>query len=242
MDSQELAKKIDHTLLRPDATGKDIERFARAGLKYGFRGLCMDMDKLLYLQRNLGRTFRALKKKGIKIIVVVDFPNGVGGYHNKHFQATLAREMGADEVDVVWNTRAFRDRDYETILREIKPVAQALPTKVIVGVDYFNFNEPGTSSGWRILKSKLVKMAKLVQESGAFCIKDCTGFGPGISVVTRTVYFSLWKEVAPKLLIKSASGIKTFEHARYLIKGGADILGISAGDKIMEEVLRNAKG
>jgi len=234
MDPNEIAKKIDHTLLKPNPSGVEFRRLFRKAFMHRFRAVCINtvvLDGMPFTTR------KRLKKNGILIACVIDFPLGQGGYGNKHFAATIARDKRADELDVVWNIGAFLDDNYADVLRELKPLANVLPTKVIVEVGYIL----NAGCGPRKTKALLRDAVHLIRESGAFCIKDCTGFGPSVPVERRAEYIRLWKETEPGLLVKTASGIRTFEDARILLEAGADILGTSAGDKIMEEVTRSAK-
>lgn len=234
MDPNEVAKKIDHTLLKPNVLGVDFRRLFRQVFVHRFRGVCINGVVLDGMPRNI---HAKLKKNGILIACVLDFPLGQGGYPNKHFGATIARTKGADELDVVWNIGAFLDGHYEQVLYELRPLSQVLPTKVIIEIGYIL----NGGYGPRKTRTLLRDAAHLVRESGAFCIKDCTGFGPSSPVEKRAEYIRLWKEAEPELLVKTASGIRTFEDARMLLEAGADILGTSAGDKIMKEVAQSAK-
>lgn len=235
MKPEDIAKKIDHTLLKPNAPSVDSRRLFRESFKYNFRAVCINEVALDGMPANIRKR---LKSNGILIACVLDFPLGQGGYINKHFGATLAREKGADELDVVWNIGAFLDGYHEQVLRELKSVANVLPTKVIVEVDHILNSSKSSRKVMQLLKDA----AHLVRESGAICIKDHTGFGVTTPVEARSDYIQIWKKAEPDLLIKSAAGIKTLDAAKMLIEAGADILGTSAGDKILEEVMKSAKG
>lgn len=234
MNAELLAKKIDHTLLKPTASEADFRRLYRQALAYNFRAVCINETAL---DRMDARTRKRLKEKGILIACVLDFPIGQGGYINKHFGATLAREKGADELDVVWNLGAFLEGNVREVLRELKPVANALPTKVIIEAGQII----NAGYGKRRTNALLREAARVVRESGAFCIKDHTGFSNSVPVEGGREYIRLWKEVEPGLLVKSAAGIRSFEDAKILIDAGADILGTSAGHIIVEEVIGSAE-
>ncbi len=234
MSPEELAKKIDHTTLKPNVWIPDFKRLYREALKHSFRAVCVNQ---VALDRMEPETRKRLKANGIRIAVVVDFDLGHAGYSNKHFAVTNARDKGADEVDVVWNLGAFLRGDIDQILFELKPVARALPMKVIIEAG--RILEEGY--GPRKTKKLLRRAAEIVREAGAFCIKDHTGFGPMVPVGERPRYIEIWKEAEPELLVKSAGGIRTLRDAEFLLRQGADILGTSAGHIIVGEVMRSAK-
>lgn len=234
MNAELLAKKIDHTLLKPTASETDFRRLYLQALAYNFRAVCINETAL---DRMDARTRKRLKKKGILIACVLDFPIGQGGYINKHFGATLAREKGADELDVVWNIGAFLEGNIREVIRELGPVANALPTKVIIEAGQI----VNAGYGKRKTKAFLRDAAHVVRESGAFCIKDHTGFSNSVRVEERGEYIRLWKEIESDLLVKSAAGIRSFEDAKLLIDAGADILGTSAGHTIVEEAMKSAE-
>ncbi len=210
----ELAKKIDHTNLRPHATIDMINTTIEEAIRYGFRGVCLP---LLYVG-----IARKRITSDVKIVTVVGFPFGYNPTEIKVREAKLAEEQGADEIDVVMNISAFKSQKYDVVLRDLEHVVHAvdIPVKVIIETSYLDRNE-------------ILKACKIVEKSGAFCVKTNTGFGPrGVSVDDINI---IRKAVGSRLKIKASGGIRTYSQAIELLMAGADILGTSSGVKIVEE-------
>ncbi len=222
MDVSELTSRIDHTNLRPNATEADIVRLCDEARKYRFRAVCVQ-PKWLDLVRE------ELEDEGILIATVIDFPHGQGGYLTKQSQAAIAREKGAGELDVVWDVGAFLSRDYDRVISELSPLARTLPTKVIVELGYLLVGSDDER------RKRLPEAVQLVEESGAFCIKTETGFGPSVAFQKKIEAIQIFKETVPELFVKASAGIRTLGEVQQLLDAGADIIGTSSGVAIVEE-------
>lgn len=219
-----IASKIDHTNLKPYATPDDIRKLCEEAMEHGFRGVCVNPVNLLTVLNALGSNM------DIKIVTVAGFPLGAIPLDNKIREVDLAIENGADEVDVVWDIGAFKAGHYLKSLIELRKIVEfaeerdpKAKIKIIVETCYLDHDEQG-------------KAFKIVHDSGAFCIKTSTGFGPaGASLAAIVLWNQLRKDHKSHLKIKAAGGIDTRRIAHDLICGGADILGTSRGVKIVKD-------
>mgnify|MGYP000616127454 CR=1 FL=1 len=216
---EELARRIDHTNLKPNATEDMFIKTINEAIRYGFRGVCLPLSYLDMARRIL--------KKGIRLVTVVGFPLGYYPTQVKVREAKLAEDMGADEIDVVMNISAFKSRKFEWVLRDLRTVVESvsIPVKVIIETSYLD-------------REEIIRACEIVEKSGAFCVKTNTGFGPrGVTVEDVKIIKSV---VGSNLKIKASGGIRTYAQALQLIEAGADILGTSSGVKIIEECIRRS--
>lgn len=215
MKQIDLAKKIDHTNLKPYASEDSIINTVLEAKKYGFRGVCIP---LIYVSK----AREILKNTDIKVVTVIGFPLGYFPTRIKVQEALLAAKHGAHEIDVVMNISLFKSKKYFEVLKDLRAVINAanLPTKVIIEASY-------------LTQSEIEKASQIVADSGAFCVKTNTGFGArGVSIEDVKIIKNV---VGEKLKIKASGGIRTAKQALDLIRAGADILGTSSGVKIIEE-------
>ena len=215
--AKQLAKYIDHTLLKPNISEQDIVRVVNEAKKYGFRALCIPpfwVPKVKELLKGNTDT---------KVATVVGFPLGYVPKETKVYETRLYIEIGADELDVVMNISAFKSGLYDYVeseLREIVKAADGHFVKVIIGTDYLTDDE-------------IIKAAEIAVKAGAHVVKTNTGFGlRGASLNDIKL---IKKVVNDKALIKAAGGIRTAIDALKFIKSGAHIIGTSSGVKIVEE-------
>lgn len=218
---EELAQKIDLTLLKPDASKEDIKKLCEDAKKFNFRGVCVNLDRIKLCSNEL------LGFNNINLIGVIDFPLGAGGLETKAYQAKIASGLGVDEIDAVMNIGAFRDGDYQTVVQEIKALVWAFRrrVKVIVETGYWDLNQA-------------LKAAELVEQAGAFCFKTSTGFEPQTTIKQKAIFIKEVKNQFPNLKVKAAGGIRALKDIKLLSSAGADIFGISApyAQKIMEDI------
>lgn len=209
-----IAKIIDHTNLKADATANDIRRTCQEAKRYGFRSVCIN-PKWVKLAK------RELKNTGIKVVAVVDWPIGASSTEVRVFQAKKAKKDGADEIDPVMDIGNFKTGNYEEVLKDLKVLAKILPAKVIIETGYL------TDEGIR-------KAAQLVREAGCYCVKTSTGMEPKVDVDKKILHVKLIREaVGGDFPIKAAGGIGTTEDAQKMIDAGANIIGTSSSLKIL---------
>jgi len=214
MEEINIAKLIDHTNLRADATEEDIKKTCQEARDYAFRGVCINPRWVKLAKEELGGT-------EIKVIAVIDWPRGASPTEVRVFQAMKAKEDGADEIDPVMNVGSFKEGNYKEVLADLKALAEILPSKVIIETGFLTDEE-------------IKKAAELVKESGAFCVKTSTGMEPKVDIDTKISHIKLIRKALGKdFLIKAAGGIKTLEDAQKVVEAGANIIGTSSGAEIV---------
>lgn len=219
MKKSDVAALIDHTTLGPDSSEEDVERVCREANEYGFASVCIEP---IYV--NTAKDL--LEETEVKVDTVVGFPHGTHRPGAKGFEAQLAIEDGADELDMVVNIPALQRGDYEEVARDIAAVTEAAKGStrdVLVKV----ILEMG-------LLDEEIKRAGCViaQASGADFVKTSTGFGPsGATVEDVKLMSSL---VSDEVGVKAAGGISDFEAAKEMIEAGATRIGASSGVEIVE--------
>jgi deoxyribose-phosphate aldolase len=219
---RELAAKIDHTLLDPEATEKDVEKICNEAKKYGFASVCVNTH-------NLEKVVQMLKGTAIKPIAVIGFPFGASSTDSKVFEARDAIRTGALEIDMVINLGLLKDKHYDLVLKDIKYVVEAcfgVPTKVIIEAGSLTEEE-------KVVACCLSKLA------GASFVKTSTGFGKGGAIPEDVALMK--RVVGLGIEVKASGGIKTREQALELLRAGATRLGTSSSlniIKIYDKVLK----
>jgi len=212
---QNIAQIIDHTMLKADTSGKDLDRLCKEARKYHFKTVCVNGYNL---------PFVAKKLRGSKVlpITVVGFPLGAMTTEAKAFETKDAVKNGAKEIDMVINIGALKSKSYRLVLNDIKKIvetAKPYPVKVIIETALLTAEE-------KIIASLLCMAAK------ASFVKTSTGFSTGGAkeedlILIRNV-------VGGKLEIKASGGIKTYEDTLKMIRAGADRIGSSASVAIVK--------
>lgn len=222
---REFAKKLDHTLLEPDATEGDIRRLCREAVHHHFAAVCVLPCHVRLAWRELGGT-------DVKVATVISFPFGADTTMAKKVAVQEAVLDGACELDVVMNISKFLSDDRGYVQQELSRLREEAETtvfnhdfgavllKVIIETAYLSDDE----KRWAV---------EIVAESGAKFVKTSTGFAPGGATVQDV---RLLKEEAPAgLLVKASGGIKTFADARAMLDAGASRIGTSGSVAIIRE-------
>ncbi len=217
-----IAQNIDHTNLKATATSGDIIKLCGEAEYQSFRAVCVNPQYVHLVKQ-------CLVNPDIKVATVIGFPLGANHLAVKVYESQIAANEGANELDVVWNLGLFKDQKYLAVMKELQSIVDIVHSmgvlvKVIVETCYLNYAE--TCSAWQIVK-----------DSGAYCIKTSTGFGP-----EGAVYYIVarWKELG-NLKIKASGDIKSYAQAKNFIEVGADILGTSHGIHIVQGEKDEAK-
>jgi deoxyribose-phosphate aldolase len=215
LSAAQLAKYIDHTMLRPEAPLEAFDKLCAEALQYGFFSVCVNSCRVAYVARKLRGT-------GVKVCSVIGFPLGAMSSRAKAFEGHGALEDGASELDMVLNIGALKSRDLKYVEEDIRAVRRASHgttlLKVIIETALLSQEE-------KVLACELAKKA------GADFVKTCTGFGGGeatpedIALMRRTV--------GPAMGVKASGGVRSFEKAMLLIGAGATRLGAVAGVAIV---------
>ena len=207
-----LAKYIDHTILKPVARLADIEHLCNEAKQYGFASVCVNPCWVALAAK-------ALQGSGVKVCTVVGFPLGANTSASKAFETELAVKEGADEIDMVINIGALKSGMPGAVEADISAVRQACKgkiLKVIIETSYLTLEEK-------------IQACRIAAGRGADFVKTSTGFSDGGATVEDIAL--MVKESGIK--VKASGGIKTREDALKMIEAGASRLGTSSGIKII---------
>src|SRR5512145_2252362 len=212
-----LAKYIDHTLLKPDATQQEIAQLCFEARKYNFASVCVN-PTWVCLRAEL------LKGSAVKVCTVIGFPLGATSSGAKAFETETAIKQGATEIDMVINIGALKARDLDTVAKDIRGVvnvahAHEIIVKVIIETVLLNDEEKTIA-------------CLISKEAGADFVKTSTGFAGGGATVHDIELMR--KTVGPQMGVKASGGVRTFEDAASMIRAGATRIGASAGVKILQ--------
>ncbi len=213
----DLAKYIDHTLLKPAATADDIDRLCDEAKQYGFIAVCVNPVWVKRAAANLRGT-------GVRVASVVGFPLGASTPEIKAMEARRALREGAREIDMVLNVGALKSGDHELVKRDVQGVSEACRevgalNKVILETVLLTDEE-------KVIASRLSQLAK------AHYVKTSTGFGGGGATVFDV---ALMREtVGPTMGVKASGGVSSAEEAEEMIAAGATRIGASAGVKMVQ--------
>lgn len=212
----ELNKYIDHTNLKNTATLKDIERLCNEAIKYKFASVCV-YPYYVPLAHNL------LKNTNIDVCTVIGFPSGMSTVEAKVYEAIDAVEKGANEIDMVINISALKNKDYDYIKEEIEEIRDAIDGKVLkVIIETCLLN-----------KEEIIKMTEICNETFVNFIKTSTGFSEYGARVEDIELISKYKNEI--LEIKASGGIRDYDTALAMINAGATRIGTSSGVKLMQK-------
>ncbi|MFQ6123482.1 MAG: deoxyribose-phosphate aldolase [Candidatus Heimdallarchaeota archaeon] len=215
LSKAELARMIDHTLLKAETTTEDVVRVCQEAKQFGFASV---MVNPIYVAKSAG----ILKNSGVKVCTVVGFPLGASTTDVKIFEAQDALQNGADELDMVINIGSLKSGDFNLVLRDIKGVVGAAKENVVKVIIETCF----------LTKEEKIKACQLAKAAGAHFVKTSTGFGPRGATIEDVQLMR--KVVGPKMGVKAAGGIRTYDEAIQMIRAGANRLGASAGVTIIE--------
>ena len=213
-----IAKYLEHTLLKPEATVTDIMKLCAEAKEYNLGGVCVNTC-YAGLARHL------LTGTDVKIVTVVGFPLGADRSEVKALATKLAvDEDHVDEVDMVMNMSAFKSGNYDGVVEDIAAVVEAAKpyaVKVIIETCLLTDEEK-------------VKACELVAKGGAAFVKTSTGFSKG-GATTHDVEILAREAKRHGIGVKAAGGIRDYETAKAMIAAGADRIGTSAGVAICED-------
>ena len=213
-----IAKYLEHTLLKPEATVTDIMKLCAEAKEYNLGGVCVNTC-YAGLARHL------LTGTDVKIVTVVGFPLGADRSEVKALATKLAvDEDHVDEVDMVMNMSAFKSGNYDGVVEDIAAVVEAAKpyaVKVIIETCLLSDEEK-------------VKACELVAKGGAAFVKTSTGFSKG-GATTHDVEILAREAKRYRIGVKAAGGIRDYETAKAMIAAGADRIGTSAGVAICED-------
>lgn len=212
-----LAKYIDHTLLKADATPEQIKKLCAEAEEYQFASVCVNS---CYARL----AHECLRGRGVAVCCVVGFPLGAMSPRAMAYEARCAAEDGASEIDMVLPIGALKAGDDETVRETIGAVVEAVTGRAIVKV---------ILEACLLTDAEKVRACQLAESVGAAFVKTSTGFSSGGA--TEHDVALMRKSVSSAVQVKAAGGIRDRETALRMIAAGADRIGASAGIQIVSE-------
>lgn len=213
---ENLNKYIDHTLLKPEASEKDIKKLCADAKKYNFATVFVNPSYVKLAAK-------LLKGSSVKVGCAIGFPLGATTTEVKVKETLQAIKNGAQEIDMVINIGAVKSKKYQFVAKDIKSVvaaAKPIGVKVILETCLLSNEEK-------------VRIAKIAKKIGAAYVKTSTGFSTGGATVEDIKL--LRKTVGKKIGVKASGGIRDYKTALAMIEAGANRIGTSAGVMIMQE-------
>ncbi|MGX7060081.1 deoxyribose-phosphate aldolase [Vagococcus humatus] len=213
----ELNRKIDHTLLKADATQAQVKQLIEEAKKHQFYSVCVNPTWVKY-------AYEALAKEPVAVCTVIGFPLGATTTEVKALETKDAILNGADEVDMVINIGALKDRQLVVVQRDIEAVVKEAKNKALVKVIIETC----------LLTDEEIKLAcQAAKEAGADFVKTSTGFSTGGAKVEDVKLMR--QTVGPEMGVKASGGIHSKKEALAMIDAGATRLGTSASIQIVTE-------
>lgn len=218
---KDIAKKIDHTILKPEATETAVLKLCKEALEYEFASVCVNPYYVPFVAKQL-------EGSSVKTCAVVGFPLGCNPTEVKAFETEWVVKNGALEVDMVINIGALKNGNFDYVLNDIKAVVEVAKktnnnalVKVII-------------EACLLTEAEKEKAINLCLEANADFVKTSTGFSTGGATVDDV---KLMRKIsADKMLVKASGGVKNYADLCKMVEAGADRIGTSNGIAIIEEV------
>lgn len=217
-----LNKYIDHTLLKPDASFKEIEKLCHEAIDFNFASVCVNPCFVT-------KARKILVGSDVKVCTVIGFPLGANTIESKVFETQDAIANGADEIDMVLNISFLKEKQVDYIVREITEIKKACgrhTLKVIIETC--------------LLENEEKRMAcDCIKTANANFVKTSTGFSKSGATVDDVRF--LKSIVGDRIQVKASGGIKSYEEAMEMIDAGADRIGTSRGVALIEQEASSIK-
>ncbi len=214
----QIASKVDHTLLKQDAKWTEIQKLIEEGAQYSVASVCISPSYVKQARQYAGEK--------VKICTVIGFPNGCSTTASKQFEAEDAVNNGADEIDMVINIGWLKDALEENLLQEINAVKDACAGRILKVI----------IETCLLTETEKIQISRIVSRSNADFIKTSTGFSKGGATLEDVL---LLKKYCPGKLVKAAGGISTLADAEAFLDAGADRLGSSRIISLIKEAQKN---
>jgi len=213
--NKKIANMIDHTILKATTTKEDVVKICNEAKEYGFFSVCIN-------PANIELAKEELKGSDVKVCTVIGFPLGANTSAVKAFETKDAIAKGADEVDMVINIGALKDKNYDLVERDIKAVVDAADkkalVKVIIETCYLTDDEKKIA-------------CELAVKAGTDYVKTSTGFGTGGATVEDVKLMKT--SISDDMFVKASGGVRNFEDLQAMVEAGASRIGASSGVAIM---------
>lgn len=211
-----IASMIDHTILKPDVTIEQVKKVCDEAKEYNFASVCVNPYYVSFVSEQL-------KGTDVKVTSVIGFPLGCTSKEVKAFEAQEAVNNGANELDMVINVGALKDKQDGVVKEDIKAVVDAAGDKAEVKV---------IIETCLLTEEEKIRACKLAKEAGAHFVKTSTGFSSGGATVEDIKLMR--KTVGPNIGVKASGGIRDIEKAEAMIEAGATRLGASSSVAIVK--------
>ena len=209
------AKYIDHTLLKPEVTDKEISVLCDEAHEHGFFSVCIQPSWVKTAAEKLAES-------EVKVCTVIGFPHGATTSEVKAFETKDAISNGADEVDMVINIGQLKAGNFDYVKDDIKSVVDAANKEALVKV---------IIESSLLTEDEVVTASRLAQEAGADFVKTSTGFNGGGASVEAVALMRL--TVGEDMGVKASGGVRSYEDAKKMIEVGATRIGASSGIAIV---------
>lgn len=211
----DLAKYIDHTILKPDATPDNVKKLCDEAKEHGFKSVCVNGCNVKLVAEQLAGT-------DVDTCAVVGFPLGAMDSRAKAFEVQQCVEDGADEIDMVINVGAAKSGNWNLVLSDIKAVCDAAPGKVVKVI----------IETCLLTDDEKIKACELAKQAGATFVKTSTGFSTGGATVEDIALMR--KTVGAEMGVKASGGVRSKQVALQMIEAGATRIGTSSGIEIVK--------
>ena len=209
---EDVAGIVDHTLLKPEATAKDVQALIDEAVELGAYSVCVS-PSMLPIE----------VPETLKVAVVVGFPSGAVKAGVKAFEAAQAAADGADEIDMVVNLAFVKEGDYEAVEEEIQGVRDAAPDVVLKVI----------IESAALTDDEITATSQAAVNAGADFVKTSTGFHPAGGASTHAIEL-MRATVGPSIGVKASGGVRDAAAAEAMIAAGASRLGLSGTAAVLD--------
>ena len=216
LNADDMAKAIDHTVLKPDAVRADIEKLSSEAVQHNFGAVCVNSC-------HVPRVTKLLAGSQVQVCSVVGFPLGAMDTKSKAFEAQTAVKAGATELDMVINVGALKSDDLKNVETDIRTVKEACGNDIVLKV---------IIETCLLTQAEKIQACKLAQNAGADFVKTSTGFSTGGATIEDVQLMKV--TVGDGMQVKASGGIKDWDTAEAMLKAGASRIGTSSGITILQ--------
>ena len=214
MNTTEILKRVDHTLLTQGATWEEIKQICDDAMKYQTASVCIPPSYVTQVKEYV--------QERMAVCTVIGFPNGYMTTAAKEFETKDALQNGADEIDMVINIGWLKDQKYDLLEAEIRTLKTACGDKILKVI----------IETCLLTEEEKIKMCEIVTKAGADYIKTSSGFSKAGATFEDIALFA--KYIGPDVKMKAAGGISSMEDAEKFLELGAGRLGTSRIVKIVK--------
>nr|VFK57200.1 MAG: deoxyribose-phosphate aldolase [Candidatus Kentron sp. TC] len=211
-----IAHLIDHTLLKPETTHQDLDILCGEAMEYGFACVCVNPSNIHYVAD-------ALRNSEVGACSVAGFPFGASKTNVKAYEARMAVEDGAREIDMVIDIGELKNGNYERVELDVRVVKETIGKDIIL---------KAIIEAPLLTEREKIVAAELVISAGADYVKTATGINAGGATLQDVAL--LKKAANGRIQVKAAGGIRDYATAIAMLESGTDRIGASAGPRILE--------